>query len=118
MPSLRTPEGTKEYQEYLSAVDANAPCVLCAKPSIQDFTHWKIVVNEFPYDVISKDHFMILPIRHTTEADLNEAEKQEYSTIKNNVIQEKYDYIIENATKNKSIPGHFHLHLFIATTPK
>lgn len=60
----------------------NAQCALCAKEPIQEFTHWKIVSNNFPYDRIAELHNMIVPVRHCAEEELTQEELTEYASIK------------------------------------
>lgn len=118
MPSLRTPEGKKRYQEYMQNTPTSDTCVLCDKPTIREFEYWKITGNAFPYDLIAQSHDMIMPIRHTTEIELTNAEKEEFLKIKLDILEEVYDYIIEATLKNKSIPGHFHQHLIVGKSSK
>lgn len=113
MPSLRTPEGKHAYQEYLKDSALCDSCALCEKSALRTFKLWKIVNNSFPYDLIAKEHHMLMPLRHTTEADLTVDEIMELSGIKNHAIEQDYDWIIEPMPKNKSIPDHFHLHLLV-----
>lgn len=56
---------------------------------------------------------MILPIRHSTENDLSNEEIEELLHIKYNYIGENYQYLMESAHGEKSIPEHFHLHLLV-----
>jgi len=56
---------------------------------------------------------MVVPIRHITETGLSKEELEEFASLKKDVIDPGYDYIIEATTKNKSIPAHFHLHLIV-----
>ena len=74
MPSLRTPEGKKKYQEYLKTEPSGHACSLCEKEAIKQFTYWKITENAFPYDLIAKTHHMATPLRHITEDELNAEE--------------------------------------------
>lgn len=113
MPSLRTPEGKRAYQEYMATMPATDACALCEKPALRAYKHWKIIDNSFPYDLIAKDHHMLVPLRHVTEADLTIDEIMELAGIKNHHLEEDYDWIIEATLKNKSIPSHFHLHLIV-----
>ncbi len=113
MPSLRTPKGKKAYQEYMAATPVTDACALCKKSAIRAFKLWKITENLFPYDLIAKTHHMLMPIRHTEEAGLTADEIMELSGIKNLLINEDYDWIIEATPKNKSIPNHFHVHLVV-----
>ena len=113
MPSLRTPEGKKKYQEYLKGELAEHACSLCEKEAVKCFSYWKITENSFPYDLIAKTHHMLIPLRHGREHELSTEELQELKEIKSNNINPEYDYIIEATPKNKSIPDHFHLHLIV-----
>ena len=113
MPSLRTPEGKKKYQDYLKAVPAGHVCSLCGKEAVKHFTYWKITENSFPYDLIAKTHHMITSLRHAAEHELSAEELRELKEIRSSYINSEYDYIIEATPKNKSIPDHFHLHLIV-----
>jgi hypothetical protein len=115
MPSLRTPEGDRKYVEYRAQAGAADPCALCAAPAISSFTHWKIVENRFPYDRIAAVHHMILPLRHVDETGLAAAELEELSLLKRGELNTGYQFIIEATHRQKSIPGHFHLHLVVAS---
>ncbi|MDB5189765.1 MAG: hypothetical protein JWN49_91 [Parcubacteria group bacterium] len=112
-PTLRTPEAEQIYREYRASLHPDDPCALCNKaPATKSFTHWKIAENSFPYDRIAQKHDMLMPIRHVTEAGLTDEEVRELSEIKNTSIEE-YNWILEPTHSNKSIPGHFHLHLIV-----
>ncbi len=89
-------------------------CPLCHAEALKTFRFWKIVNNNFPYDAIAKIHHMIVPLRHTKERGLNAEELDELLQIKEEVLNSEYDYLIEAALKNRSIPEHFHLHLVIS----
>jgi hypothetical protein len=114
MPSLRTEQMKNTYKEYLRTHPSDGSCALCAKEAVKAFTHWKILENDFPYDLIAKEHFMLVPKRHVLERDLAPDEISELAEIKAGYIDSTYDYIIEATTKNKSIPAHFHIHLIVA----
>lgn len=88
-------------------------CALCTEAEIiKTFTHWKITVNEFPYDLIAQTHHMIFPIAHVAEEDISPEAWQEFREIKKDYIQ-LYDMIIEGTSRMKSIPEHYHLHLIL-----
>ena len=114
MPSLRTLEGKKKFQDYKKNMTPNDRCVLCDKTAIKSFQYWKLVTNDFPYDLVAEIHHMFVPIRHVVEDKLNRAELNELKTIKDGYINDNYDYVIEATHKNKSVPDHFHLHLILA----
>jgi hypothetical protein len=113
MANLRTLEGDRIYKEYLSNKLADEGCALCTKTALQSFKYWKIVQNSFIYDLIAKEHHMLVLLRHAKEDTLTEEELKEMAEIKEKFIHPKYDYIIEATHKEKSIPDHFHLHLII-----
>lgn len=113
MASLRSSEMVNKYNEHQKTGVLARGCPLCDTEPLKIFKYWKIIENDFPYDLIAKTHHMIVPIRHEAEKDLTEEELAELGEIKENYINQGYDYIIEPTVKNKSIPGHFHLHLII-----
>ena len=113
MASLRTAEGLAKHEEYKKTISAGDGCALCAKPAIKSFKYWKITDNTFPYDLIAKEHHMLIPLRHVREDDLNDLELKEMAEIKEKFIHPDYDYIIEATHHEKSIPDHFHLHLIV-----
>jgi diadenosine tetraphosphate (Ap4A) HIT family hydrolase len=88
-------------------------CRLCQMKAIKEYKHWKILENEYPWDLIAKINHMIVPKRHVKYERLNQAEKKEFDLIKKNYLEKKYTLLIEVADKDKSIPSHFHIHLII-----
>jgi len=102
------------HRKYVAHMKRNVggPCPLCTDDSIRDFTHWRILLNDFPYDVIAKTHHMIVPKRHVTEHEITQEEWQEYQEIKKDYLQ-LYDVLLESTSRMKSIPEHFHIHLII-----
>ncbi|MBM3257552.1 MAG: DUF3605 domain-containing protein [Candidatus Liptonbacteria bacterium] len=113
MALLRSKELHEKYLAYIAKGGLSNGCVLCTKPPITDFTHWKIVLNDFPYDKFAQIHHMIVPRRHIAENELSEAEKEEFQRLKAGHINENYDFMIEPTYKLKSIPSHFHIHLLV-----
>ena len=87
-------------------------CRLCQIKPIKEFSYWKIIENEYPWDLIAKVNHLILPIRHVIYEKLNKAEKEEFDLIKSTYL-EKYEMIVEATHRKKSIPDHFHQHLLI-----
>ena len=112
MITLRTPENQKRYDEAKEG-GALAECPLCKKVSLKEFVFWRVVKNNFPYDVIASHHDMLVSVRHTTETELTDEEYQELRHIKAEYIPLHYGYIMEAMPQEKSIPGHAHLHLII-----
>lgn len=114
MGTLRTPEGSKRYKAYIKKGGLEGGCRICEEVAIKDLQYWKIIRNSFPYDKIAKTHDMIVPKRHVTERELSRDELVELQIAKTSYIDATYEYLIESAHSQKSIPGHFHLHLIIA----
>ena len=108
MSTLRTPEGSKKYHEYMDRRGENAGCALCEKEALKQFTHWKIVTNDFPYERIAQIHDMLIPLRHVTENALTAEELAEFNEIKRTHVAAEYEYLLEVTPKGLSIPGHFH----------
>ena len=107
--SLRKVETELAYRRY-QKTSKFPTCYICSAPAIKTYGKWKKIENEFPYNEIATENHMIVPLRHTTEDNLTEEELREFTEIKED-INDKYDMILENTHKQKSIPGHFHLHL-------
>jgi diadenosine tetraphosphate (Ap4A) HIT family hydrolase len=111
MDLLRTDEMAAKYKAAINNGALDGGCVLCQKTSIVEFEYWKIIENDFPYDRIAKIHHMIVPKGHISEGKISDLAQKEIAEIKEGYISSNYNYIIEAAHKNKSIPDHFHLHL-------
>ena len=107
--TLRTLESHAEYERYMKTPKF-PKCYICSAKPIKIYKLWRVIENEFPYNEIATKNDMIVPLRHTTEVNLTEEELREFTKIKED-INDKYDMILENTHKQKSIPGHFHLHL-------
>jgi hypothetical protein len=110
MASLRTNETKEKYKLWLANNSLQEHCPLCAHKPLRQFTFWKIVMNDFPYDKIANVHHMLVPLRHTTEAGLSGEEMTELLEIKGKELGE-YQYSLQATTSAVTIPGHFHLHL-------
>jgi len=111
MGILRKRKSHEKYLKLIAKGHLSKGCNLCKdKNTIKKWKHWKIIYALFPYDKIATTHHLLLPIRHTTENKLSNAEKSELLYIKHH-LGKKYEYILEAVDSIKSIPGHFHLHL-------
>ena len=114
MPMLRKQENEEQYKKLIAAGYLDDTCRLCQASSLKNFKYWRIIRNNFPYDLIAEIHDMIVPRRHVVEDDLLIEEQREYGEIKTGHIGATYTHIIEPTLRLKSIPGHFHLHLIVA----
>ena len=113
MASLRTREMSAKYKAYREAGGLDSGCVLCAESSLQEFTHWRIIPNNFPYDLVAKTHHMIVPKEHLAQGEISTEAWLELDEIKKGPINDSYDFILEATLHQRSIPSHFHLHLVV-----
>lgn len=109
---LRTPETSVKYKEHRASRLFKESCVICAAPVVEQFTHFRVIANKFPYDRIAAKHLMLVPTRHVTESELSAVEREELAVIKATYAMQ-FDYIMEGTARTKSIPQHFHLHLIV-----
>lgn len=111
MASLRTPETEARYKALIAQGGLTRGCALCVAPSLREFTHWRIILNSFPYDRIADVHHMCVTRRHVSDTELSAEEKSEFEQIKHEVLHAEYEFLIEATYKTKSIPSHAHIHL-------
>ena len=114
MQDLRSRRTYEKYLKYIEKRTAGLienTCRLCELEPIKDFKYWKIITNEYPWDMIAKTHHKITPKRHVIYGKLNKKEREEFDKIKESFIEKDYELIVEASTRKKSIPDHFHIHL-------
>lgn len=79
---------------------------------VKEYKYWVIRENRFPYDAIFDVHHMLIPKRTFSHAEgMNQEEREEYEFILDE-IADTYDGILENFNHARSVPAHFHPHLF------
>lgn len=89
-------------------------CPLCDAPTIESYIHWIKIENIYPYDAIAIQHDMLITKRHIGyDRELSDEERAELSNLKESTLNETYAMIMEALPKNRSIPGHYHLHLIV-----
>ena len=91
----RTEATHETYMAKINSGHLQDGCRLCDESALQTFSHWKIIDNEFPYDRVAKLHHMIIPIRHTDGNDISDVERLELETLKQTVLNEKYNYFFQ-----------------------
>ena len=114
MVGLRTKETNDAYKQW-DVNNHTKGCVLCDRESITSFQHWKIIRNDFPYDRIAQTHHMLVPKRHVPGdyRSLSEDEIAELNTVKQEYLNDHYEYVFEALNHMQTIPEHFHLHLIV-----
>lgn len=80
------------------------------EPALEEWRHWKLIDNSYPYDIAFKEHHLLIPRRVAPKQKLNVAEKLELEDILNS-LSERYDCYLENFIRKQSIKNHYHLHL-------
>ncbi len=113
MPEFRTKKTYNRYKKYIASGAMDHVCRLCEKKALKEFKYWKILKNDFPWDLIATKHDILVPKKHATEEKLSLLEIKEFKKIKKNFIEKNYSTIAESTKKHKSIPKHFHVHLIL-----
>jgi hypothetical protein len=109
---LRTEETAAAYEAEIAARTNDSDCPLCHFEGVlQEYEHWVLMRNKFPYDRYFSKSDMLVTKRHAPEHEVTEAERQEYISLKENVLCQDYDSVMEHMPAQKSIPGHAHVHL-------
>lgn len=108
--SLRTAETEKAYQEA-KANGKTTPIELLQ--SLKTFDHWRIVNNDYTYNIGYKRCHMLVVKRAGVADwdDLNTKEVAEYYMIRRSYLLKEYDQIIENSPSRRSIAHLYHKHL-------
>lgn len=110
---MRTNESEKKYKEYRQKGGLDDGCRLCEAPALQEFEHWKVIENKFPYDMIADTHNMVVPRAHHSVKEISAEAWAEYNMLKYGPLGAEYDFFIEATPNRLSIPTHFHLHLVV-----
>ncbi len=112
---LRTPETWERYNNPARAKPKAGDCFICEAPSVEgfDWTHWRIIANDYPYDAVAEKHMMLVPRRHVEESHwLDEDEAHNLRAVKTLLASEGiYDAMIENLPRGRTFMPHYHLHL-------
>ncbi len=105
--SLRTTEGTAQYQEDLRL---NKVKSLSEEPRLKEWEYWALIKNSYPYDINFSIHHLLIPKRVVPQKQLNVQEKNELEAILEEV-QHDYDCQLINFPTAQSVTSHFHIHL-------
>ena len=107
---MRTTKNEENYFNHLK--QAGDDCIFCKKDLlIKEYKHWILLKNKFPYDLVAKKHDMLAPTRHVEK--IGECTTEELIELKKIVkeLTPKYDCLLDNFPKKKTIPLHYHFHL-------
>lgn len=104
-----------KYEEGRQRFVNDGSCPLCAAPALAEYAHWRIVENIYPYDAVAAKHDMLVTKHHlSSDQEITPEEFEELSHLKQTDLNDAYTFVMEALPKNKSIPGHYHLHLIVA----
>lgn len=107
---LRTPQMLGRYRKHLKTNSGNIAFFL-TNPSICEWKHWRLIKNDFPYDVLAKKHHILTPKRvFSEEVEMSGGERKELIRIKQE-LNDSYDTVFENFIHQRSFKNHYHLHL-------
>ncbi|MEX1026562.1 MAG: hypothetical protein WD049_00930 [Candidatus Paceibacterota bacterium] len=106
--AVRTQETFNAYERFKQ--EAPDGCPLCRSESIEEYEHWRMIPNDFPYDTIADEHCMLLPKEHIgVFEEMADNVRQEYNAILASL--DRFDAVLRNFPKQQTIPEHFHAHL-------
>lgn len=117
---LRSKETADAYDKELETRTSGGECKMCEdKEAIfEEFKYWVMMENRFPYDrYFSKSH-MLVTKRHTDELNLSTEEEAEFQELRYGYLAENYDSMFDHLPKQKSIPGHCHMHVVQIKPPE
>jgi diadenosine tetraphosphate (Ap4A) HIT family hydrolase len=80
------------------------------EPRLQEWEHWAIIPNAFPYSAAFSVHHMLIPKRVASWKQLKSIELQELQSILDQ-IETMYDSIMVNFPSKQSVVTHYHMHL-------
>lgn len=109
IPTLRRVE-SEEYYQYAKQNGIAGP--LRDEPVVQEFNHWALIANRFPYDAVFTQHDMLIPKRDFAYArEMNRRESKELRDILDGPIGAVYHLFFENTVARRSNLTLYHLHL-------
>jgi len=80
---------------------------------VADYTYWRLIENNYPYDEVASVHHMLVPKQHVSFKDgVSEEAKKELVLINDGFeTSGEYDCIMQNFSVGQSQPQHLHYHL-------
>lgn len=106
--SLRKSESEAHYQDQKKR---GLTVPLLEEKVLIRYKHWVVIANRFPYDLIFREHDMIVPRRKfASREEMSHAEWFELNELLGDLVHQ-YDLFFENLGARRSISDHYHLHL-------
>lgn len=107
----RSKKSQEDYKAFRTNLFMSGECPLCSVKIKQEFKHWIIVKNKFPYDAVARTHDLIVSKRHVGWNKLSKLELAELKKLKETYLCQNYSFLLEAFAKDRSVPNHYHLHL-------
>lgn len=107
--SLRTQAGELRYQD---AKNRKALEPLSQVEPIKEWKYWKLIPNQYPYDMAFRRHNMLVPKRqYADRGQMHFIEWQELQIIIRDYIEKHYDVLFDNMQKRRSNTTIYHVHV-------
>ena len=107
MFTLRKPESEAKYQ----ARKRTDECPLCTAPVVEEWKYWRLIRNDYPYDLVAEKHDLLVLKEHSDIITRNAWIELNESKYIFEFAPYEYHCVIENLPVRQSVPGHYHLHL-------
>lgn len=108
---LRTPATDRRYRNARKKKSNRDHCPFCAEEPLEEFRHWQLYHNKYPYDAVFKTSHILAPKRHVVDFDdLNWRERREFFRLRRDLLQ-RYDMMLENSLQRRTKKHHFHMHV-------
>jgi diadenosine tetraphosphate (Ap4A) HIT family hydrolase len=112
MASLRTKETAQKYRsdQLNKKWDPKSYSFDWKSNNIELFKYWALIPTNYPYDLVSEIHHLLVPKRiYPSYREVSKEERAELMDIKD-ILKGRYDFIIENLPSKITIESHYHLH--------
>lgn len=107
--TLRSWRGERHYAK---AKKAGKTHDLQTVMPLMEWDYWKLIPNEYPYDMVFEKHDMIIPKRNfATRSDIKPKELKELNEILAWCIEPWYHVIFENSCTRRSNFVLYHIHV-------
>src|SRR3990167_6620001 len=106
--TLRKPESEAKYEKAKQSATS-----LAHIQPIHSWEYWKLIPNEYPYDLAFKTHHLLLPIEPKVKhQDLSYEEWCELQHILEYFVEPNYDLFLINTLKRRTVEN-YHIHLCV-----
>ena len=109
VPALRSEEMHNRYRDFIGNKEPDSSFFFTGS-AVKEYMHWRLIDNDFPYDVLASRHCILTPRRKFQEDwEMVESERAELFEIKKELGND-FDTIMENFGHQRTFSMHYHLH--------